>query len=69
MSIEFTDDLKAKVRARLDHPLNLGKFVWVERNADGSWLVHANSMKDANRRMGQANEAGRVYFTAAEVLK
>lgn len=69
VTIEFTDELKAKVRARLAQPLNLGKFVWAERDECGNWLVHANLMSEAHRRMGQANEAGRVYFTAAEVLK
>lgn len=67
--MEFSADLKTKVKARLFQPLNLGKLVWVEQKADGSWLVHANGMTEAHRRMGQANEAGRVYFTAAEVLK
>jgi hypothetical protein len=69
MIVEYPAMLKPRVIARMQNPLNLGKIIWVERGEDGTWYVHANTAREANRRMSMANLEGRFHALAAEVLK
>ena len=63
----FPADLRAKVKARLQAPANLGLLVWVERTPEG-WLVHANTGPEADRRMQLAHQAGHDHALAADVM-
>lgn len=66
---EIPEHVVQMVKARLKAPSNIGLLIWVEQDPEGHWLVHANTGREADRRMQVVHNTGRFYALASEVLK